>query len=396
MKVAILTFARTNNYGATLQCYALNKYIQDLGHETIILNVPLDDGSVRPRKKRNIIVRGLHFGYNFLKRLFKVNSPKKLEEYEIRYPLSIESIEQEKKYSDLNMKLFDDFRTKYLPNITDEYFSFEDFENNYPNADAYVVGSDQVWNLQITGWQYPIFFLSFVKDRSKRISYAACMGGNSDIIFEGKTKTNIQNLLNKFDSIAVRNEMAMNIFKNNFTNHPTQVLDPTFLIDNYNELLAETKQNAIGCIYVDKFIINEPWMNAVREIASHQKLNIRMDNCLIEIKDVPFTPLCTVQDWLGIINTADLIFTDSFHCSVFCILFHKQFVVAPSYQGGEGRMIDLLEKFGLEDRFYRNPDELINNMDKWLQPIDYSKVDKKIATMKADSREFLKKALINN
>ena len=47
-------------------------------------------------------------------------------------------------------------------------------------------------------------------------------------------------------------------------------------------------------------------MNAVREIASRQKLNIRMDNCLIEIKDVPFSPLCTVQDWLGLINTADL------------------------------------------------------------------------------------------
>ena len=43
MKVAILTYARTNNYGATLQCYALNKYIQSLGHETIVLNVPLDE-----------------------------------------------------------------------------------------------------------------------------------------------------------------------------------------------------------------------------------------------------------------------------------------------------------------------------------------------------------------
>ena len=395
MKVAILTCARTNNYGATLQCYALNKYIQDLGHETIILNVPLDDGSVRPKTRKNIFIRGFRFGYYILKRLFRTNSQKKLEDYEIRYPLSAEAREKEQKYSDLNMKLFDEFRNKYLPNITEEYFTFEDFENNYPEADAYVVGSDQVWNTQITGWQYPIFFLSFVKDGQKRISYAACMGGNSEVMFKGKTKTNIQNLLNKFDSIAVRNEMAMNIFRNNFTNHPVQVLDPTFLIDNYNELLAERKQNAAGCIYVDKFIINEPWMNAVREIASRQKLNIRMDNCLIEIKDVPFSPLCTVQDWLGLINTADIIFTDSFHCSVFCILFHKQFVVAPSYQGGEGRMIDLLAKFGFENRFYRSPNELINNMDKWLKPIDYSEVDKKIATLKSESRDFLKHALIN-
>ena len=395
MKVAILTFARTNNYGATLQCYALNKYIQGLGHETIILNVPLDDGSVRPKMKRNIFIRGIHFGYYLLKRLFGSNRQKGLKDYEIRYHLSIESKKKEQIYSDLNMKLFDEFRSKYFPNITEEYFSFEDFEKNYPEAEAYVVGSDQVWNLQITGWQYPIFFLSFVKDGCKRISYAACMGGNGEVIFKGKTKKNIQCLLNKFDSIAVRNEMAMNIFRNNFINCPTQVLDPTFLIDNYNELLEETKVNASGCIYVDKFIINEPWMNAIREIATSQKLNIRMDNCLIELKDVPFSPLCTIQDWLGLINTADIIFTDSFHCSVFCILFHKQFVVAPSYQGGEGRMVDLLTKLGLEDRFYRNPDELINNMDKWLKHIDYSEVDKKIAIMKAESREFLIQALIN-
>ena len=82
MKVAILTFARTNNYGATLQCYALNKFIKELGFETIILNVPLDDGSVRPKKKRNIFVRGLGFIYRTLKSvLIKSNGSEKLQSY---------------------------------------------------------------------------------------------------------------------------------------------------------------------------------------------------------------------------------------------------------------------------------------------------------------------------
>lgn len=185
----------------------------------------------------------------------------------------------------------------------------------------------------------------------------------------------------------------MNIFKNNFTNIPIQVLDPTFLVDNYNELLADTKQDASGCFYVDKFIINEPWMRVIREIAKRKDLQIRMDNCLIKIKGVPFAPLCTVQDWLGIINTANIIFTDSFHCSVFCILFHKQFVVAPSYQGGEGRMIDLLSKFGLEDRFYRTPDDLIKHMNVWIKPIDYTKVDSIITKMRSESKRYLFNAL---
>lgn len=394
MKVAILTFARTNNYGATLQCYALNKFINELGYDTIILNVPLDDGSVRPKRKRNIFVRGFGFIYRTMKKLFaKSNKKINLQNYEIRYKLSDEEKDLEKKYSKENMKLFDAFRTKYLPNITREYFDFNDFEKNYPQADAYVVGSDQVWNLKITGWQYPIFFLSFVKNGGKRISYAACMGGDGNIIYKEGIRKNIQSLLNRFDFISVRNEMAINIFKNNFSNIPTQVLDPTFLIDNYNELLAESNQDASGCIYVDKFIINDEWMDVVRKISTNENLNIRMDNCLIKIKDVPFSPLCSVQDWLKIINTADIIFTDSFHCSVFCILFHKTFVVAPSYQGGEGRMVDLLSKFGLEDRFYRTPDEMERNMNRWLQPIDYTKIDPIVNEMKKESMCFLKYAL---
>lgn len=397
MKVAILTFARTNNYGATLQCYALNKYIQELGHETIIINLPLDDGSVRPKKNKGIFVRCINWGLMVIKRIIWGKSRNNiLHDYEVRYVLTPEARAKEQKYSDMNMKLFDEFRDQYLPNITSEYFNFEDFDNNYPAADAFVVGSDQVWNLEITKWQYPLFFLSFVKGKSKRIAYAACMGGNSEIIFERKTRDKIQILLNKFDHIAVRNEMAMRIFKNNFSNIPTQVLDPTFLIDNYNELLQQTKQNAQGCIYVDKFIINDPWMNAIREIAANNNLQIRMDNCLIEINDVSFSPLCTIQDWLGIIKTADIIFTDSFHCSVFCILFHKQFVVAPSYQGGEGRMIDLLSKFGLENRFYRSPQDMMNNVHIWTEPINYSKVDEIIASMRVSSRDFLKNALSNN
>lgn len=188
MKVAILTFARTNNYGATLQCYALNKYIQDLGHETFVLNVPLDDGSVRPIKK-NIIVRGVRFCFCIMKRILKGKCGKKqLSDYEIRYQLSPEGRVWEQKYSDENMKLFNEFRAKYFPNMTKEYFNFEDFEKDYPQADAYVVGSDQVWNLKITRWQYPLFFLSFVRDGSKRISYAACMGGTVMLDLKGKQR----------------------------------------------------------------------------------------------------------------------------------------------------------------------------------------------------------------
>lgn len=397
MKVAILTYARTNNYGATLQCYALNKYIQSLGHETIILNVPLDDGSVRKIKRplyRKLISFVWGHCMDIYKKLFPQNQ-EKLHDYEIRYCLTKEQRAKEQEYSDKNMALFDEFRTQYLPNISEEYFYESDFDINYPEADAYVVGSDQVWNVDICKKQYPIFFLSFVKPGRKKISYAACMGGNDKILFSDEQKDKIQNLLKDFDSIAVRNQMAVTICQNNFHFTPRQVLDPTFLIDNYDELLAESSIDAKGCMYIDKFIINDLWVNAIKKIARDKGLQIRMDNCLIEIDDVPFAPLCRIQDWLKILKTSDLIFTDSFHCSVFCILFRKQFVVAPSYQGGEGRMLDLLDKMGIEGRFYYTPDDLINNIDVWSKPIDYDAVWARIEEQRVDSKNYLIEALRN-
>ncbi|MCQ2214310.1 MAG: polysaccharide pyruvyl transferase family protein [Bacteroidales bacterium] len=397
MKVAILTYARTNNYGATLQCYALNKYIRCLGYDTLILNVPLQDASRRKHDK-SYVQRFFGFVQRILKRIFRCIAPTTrgttFNDFEIRYQLSPEQSRKEREFSDLNMKLFDEFRAKYLFNLSREYFTLDELSEDYPDADVFVVGSDQVWNVNICQNQYPIFFLEFVKPNHKRIAYAACMGGDSNYIFTEKTKEHVKTLLGRFDHIAVRNEMGVKICQNNFGITPKQVMDPTFLIDNYDELLAETKQDATGCLFVDKFVINDIWMEIVRDIALRKRLNIRMDRCLIEIEGVPFNPICKVQDWLGILKTADMIFTDSFHCCVFCILFKKQFVVSPSYKGGEGRMVDLLRKLGLEDRFYRTPQELIANFDVWNMPIDYDSVFEKIEELRVVSQDFLKNALI--
>lgn len=152
MKVCILTFAVTNNYGATLQCYALSKFIQQQGHETIILNVPLQRAGA-PRYKVKLIKR---IKNKIHKILFKNVSNE-------RYHRTKEQLRQDNKYAEQNMQLFDVFREKYFKNITHPYINEIDFVKDYPKADLYIVGSDQVWNLWVTNYQYPIFFLSLLK-----------------------------------------------------------------------------------------------------------------------------------------------------------------------------------------------------------------------------------------
>lgn len=409
MRVAILTFSRTNNYGATLQCYALNCYIRSLGYDTITINLPLDDGSVRKRKesivsshaKPTIAERVV---IKIKAKLLKIHAkcikrekvkPLLYEPYEIRYSLTKEKREEEMKYSTLNMELFDAFRAKYLPNLTKEYFEENDFKKDYPDADVYIVGSDQVWNTSITRWQYRLFFLSFVRKGKKKVSYAACMGGTENIKMSKRQIHEIRRMLKSFDNISVRNSIAANILRDKFSLNVEQVLDPTFLLDNYDLIEKDSTLDASGALWFDKYIINDLWLNAINYVAEQKKLIIRADTNLIQITGIPFNPVVTIADWLKLVKTSDFIFTDSFHCTVFCILYRKQFISTPSYKGGEGRMIDLLNKLGLEDRFYNNPSSVIDNAKKWQAPIKYDKVFEKINVLRIESKEYLKKSLLS-
>ena len=383
MKVALLTFARTNNYGATLQCYALCKYIESQGHCVDIINIPLvAAGKSREGKAEQFIKKVVN-------KLARLSGHTRQSDYEIRYKRTPEQQQEDRKYDMLNMGLFDTFRSKYFRNLTHEYVTPADFEADYPDADIYIVGSDQVWNLWVTNIQYPLFFFSFVKPGKKKISYAPSMGGNTNFKFRKEEVATIQSLLDKFNAISVRDKTSKTILKNVFDRDAVEVLDPTFLIDGYDDLLAGSDLDAKGSLYNFKFIINDNWVEAIRFIAREQKLDIRMDGCLIPIEGFPFHPLCSVHEWLRLIKTSNFVFTDSFHGMVFSILFRQQFIATPSYKGGEERYMDLASKLGLEDRVYFTPRQIMDSKEIWMKPIDYDKVYSKLDRLKTSSRQYL-------
>lgn len=389
MKIAILTFARTNNYGATLQCYALCKYIESRGHSVDILNVPLiNAGGIRNKT----LLEKLKIKFIRVCRRFSLI---KNSDYSQRFSRTSEQLAKDKAYDYENMLLFDEFRKKYFLTLTREYKTENDFIDDYPDADLYIVGSDQVWNLWVTNIQYPLFFFSFVKPGKKCISYAACMGGDSKFYFKNEEIKTISVLLKKFSGIAVRDVTGISILKKRFHTEAIQVLDPTFLpdVNVYNSILSDSELDGKGCLFNFKFIINESWVKVIRYIAEKMQLKIRMDSCLIPIEGFDFKPKCSVADWLRLIKTSDFIFTDSFHGMVFCILFRKNFIVTPSYKGGEERYMDLAKKFGLEDRVYFTPEEVISNSKVWSKSIDYDKVYQKIEKWQKISHDYINKYL---
>lgn len=235
----------------------------------------------------------------------------------------------------------------------------------------------------------PSFLFLIRQTRQKKISYAPSMGGNTNFKFRKEEVATIQSLLDKFNAISVRDKTSKTILKNVFDRDAVEVLDPTFLIDGYDDLLAGSDLDAKGSLYNFKFIINDNWVEAIRFIAREQKLDIRMDGCLIPIEGFPFHPLCSVHEWLRLIKTSNFVFTDSFHGMVFSILFRQQFIATPSYKGGEERYMDLASKLGLEDRVYFTPRQIMDSKEIWMKPIDYDKVYSKLDRLKTSSRQYL-------
>ena len=395
MKIALLTFINTNNYGAMLQGYATTRFLEQHGHEVTIINVPLLNPG--EEKKYNIIIRIFKKTFSLLDRINRfLNKQKKISFLEKRrIYVDKELMDNAKIYDKKNMHYFDEFRKIYLKNITNkEYYFKDDFQSDFSFIDLFIVGSDQVWNPWVTNTQFDIFFFSFLKDGQKRISLAPSFGGSKKWYYPKKLTKQIKVLLSKFDDISVRDGDSNFILENKFKIKGVEVLDPTFLLDNYNELLQDCSLNATGSIFIFKFIINEYWVDAIKFISKELQLDVRMDSCLIPFDGVPFKPECTVLEWLALIKTSNFVFTDSFHGMVFCILFRKQFIVTPSYANGEGRYIDLAEKLGLEDRLYYTTKQIYEKKDIWIKRIDYEKVYNKIEILKKDSREYLLSHLI--
>ena len=224
MKVAILTFSKTTNYGAALQCYALSSFIQNAGHEVIIFNAPLDSEEAINVSLVRLILRKVK---KTLKKI--ISSDKQSNSEFVRYSRN----EKEKKediYWDKQVRLlFESFNQTHLPPFTKELKNEQDFKEQYPQADLYIVGSDQVWNLSITQKQKQIFFFSFLKDEA-RISYAASFGGSTQWSGTKKETQEINQLLKKFKSISVRESSGISILHDVFHLNGVEVLDPTLLL----------------------------------------------------------------------------------------------------------------------------------------------------------------------
>lgn len=396
MRIVVLTFTHNDNFGASLQCYALTKYLMDKGHTVTQLYVPHLN-----QRKPTAAGRCLHLmkavayrAVSLLRKSYK--KPVQRHPDYIRYAMTEGEKRGKTAYQVERDALFNRFYEEYIPYFTKPCFTEKDILSLGLDADLYIVGSDQVWNPIITRGQKKIFFFSFLPDNVKRISFAGCFGGSEKWNVDETETLQIKSLLQKFSGISVRDNIAKNILKNVFSVASVNVLDPSFLLGAsvYLKIAEKSNLDGQGCLFMDKFVINDRWLNVVKAFSARIGSKLIANGEYLHLNGVEYTPQLPVEGWLKLLHSSDFVITDSFHCSVFCVIFRKQFITLPSYPGGEGRMIGFLEELGLQDRYFYSSEDFANNSSRCEKPIDYDKVYEVLSTKIAFSKEFLNKFLV--
>lgn len=362
MKIGILTFQNADNYGAVLQVFALQKTIE--------------------KHKENACVEIINYDPSYIKDEYK------LINFNFSTPVrALKSFAKTFIYLPVKIKVkskFKRFRDQYL-SISTSSFNKIEFNSGY---DSVIVGSDQVWNSEITKHD-DVFFLSFLPNEIKKISYAASLGKNT---LSDKDQQFIADNIDNFDYISVRESSAVNKLQDISNKTIKRVLDPTFLLnkDIWNNLCG---LNQIDDKYILLYIVsmNDEAMKIAEHLSKKTGLPVWYINTSYKKNRYGFKHIRNVGplDFLKLFKNAEFVVTTSFHGTAFSIIFEKVFFTIP-YELTSSRMTDLLKLFNLESRIVT-----IKNLENDDVPlkIDYYEVNKIVDREKETSLNFLLRAM---
>lgn len=376
MKIGIVTLPFNWNYGGILQTYALQLALKDLGHEPVTIN---RDTVLTSFKLKVLLIIRRSILRVIGKKVIVRPWPTKTEEKIIR--------QHTDKFISENIS------TTHLLKSEAGFANLANY-----GFEAFITGSDQVWRPKYS----PVLenhFLGFLdkKSKVKRIAYAASFGVDN-WEFSEKQTVSCRELAGLFNAISVREDSGINLCEKYLNVKAKQVLDPTMLISKEKYVELVEKENLVpfsGKLFnyvlditpeKSKFIENVAERLGLVSFSSTAKSfrdlgRKRLNECI-------FPP---VTKWIRGFMDAEFVITDSFHGTVFSIIFNKNFIAVGNATRGMTRFTSLLKTFGLEERL------ILEINDRALQiadsPIDFKKVNEILETEKVKSIAFLKNAL---
>jgi len=361
-KIGLLTMPVKENYGGIIQVAALYAFLKKHGYIPYLIRKKYDEKTSKRLLRWVLSHNPLYFLYDY-KNLTK----------------------REKQSSELEY-----FIKQFFTNKTMLSFNKKQYKKSIHNLDAIIVGSDQVWRYKYVKGNYRYYFLDYLLPQTRKISYAASFGVDE---WEGNEETvqKVSRLLEQFDAVSVREKSGIDVCKNTFNyQNAVHVLDPTFLpaVSFYNNLIDKEKIQKKVRLF--SYVLDNS--EFVKDVISHTSKSLNLEIDAIKLTDYKFSTNPSIEEWLYHFREADFVVTDSFHGTVFSLLFSKQFICIGNKSRGHSRFQSLLGLLNLEDRLVfdyssENIERLLNN------EIDYDVVNVLKQKHVAASQEFLLKSL---
>ena len=387
MKIGIITYHFPYNCGAALQCFALQTKLEELGHEVCIINYrPWYHQNRYTPLKNPVYFAGKRFhdpADNLLKRVYHAGDG------------FLRTVHSWKNYSavELKEKKFRTFVKRYLKE-TRVYRTLKQLQKDPPKCDMYISGSDQLWNCGITGGVFDsAYFLDFGGDDIGKMSYSV---GADFSKLENPAEV-LKDLVKGLDVISLREEKFLpDVQKAVDGKIPTHVdVDPTLLLtaDKYIAHMPDLPRE------------KEPYILTYTMTGETQKqiyngAKLLSEKLGIKVIDVSGDPnkmnkkvednrLCSPDELLWYVKNAEYVVTNSFHGTVFSVIFQKKFVTIPHAQTGN-RVTELLDKLGLSARYHRVTTDAVEAV---TNELDYNAVTEKLSALRANSTEFLSESI---
>lgn len=361
-RIGIITWHYYPNYGSHLQAFALKRYLSLQGYDVFFINF-----------------RDTKFGKS-----------SRLKKYITGLLLCIpQSICQviSKKLTFASYR----FEKKYIPQTSLAY-NQEQLRSLANKFDTIICGSDQIWAPNVFN---PIYMLNFVPDDINKVSYAASIGLEH---IPEKLVEDYKKYIGRINHVSIREDKGKEILKSQCGIDATVVLDPTLLLAKaeWDKIKKPSKLRGkyIFCYFLKA---DHQYKELVKEYAI--KNGYKIYGVSDSPDDLTWMNCFNHQivgpcEFIGLIEGAEGVFTDSYHGAIFSMIYHKSFTLFERFNSSDkicqnSRIEQLKKYFGIDENVVRA--ESLKTVE--LNSIDYDSFEKSLASLREHSASFLNKAL---
>ena len=369
------------NYGSMLQTYALHTYLYEIGADNEIILYTKKNDLRLIRRLMNIqlvLMKGRVLYRDMFCRFFHPDIAKQLS---------------------LRMSKFEDFKNKHFK-FSRNHIGWKDLLTTNQDYDTFIIGSDQVWNPINIGTDF--FNLLFTEDGKYRISYASSFGVSS---IPNSQIQKTRHYLERIQCLSTREKTGVEIIKNLTGRDAELVCDPTLLVnkDLWDRMKGEKRfinEKYIFCYFLGNNPGHRDFANRFKAQTGYKLVALQHLDELI-LSDINFADIKAFDvgpaEFVNLISNAEFVLTDSFHGTIFSLLYHKRFFTFSRFESSSkgstnSRVVSLLEMMGVKEHHIK----VTQTIDDCLKAeIDFDSIDKKIDVFRQKSREYLHKALAN-